>query len=52
MPAPYITQEEQRATPRIEKPPEPTPGLHDLWVLIAVVIILVLFILVFSGFFL
>jgi len=54
MPAPYITQEEQRATPRVERPPELTPGLRDLWVFLALVMIIgfgVLLVLILSGFF-
>jgi len=48
-PAPYVTQEEQTATPRIEEPPEPIVDFHDLWVLVVVIELLLIALLVFAG---
>lgn len=48
---PYTMVDEQRATPRIERPPPLPPGIRDLWVLVglagAIVVLVFLVVLAF-----
>ncbi len=49
-PAPYISQEEQRASHRTERPIPPDPSFSGVWILvgIAVIIVIVVLFLIFS----